>query len=83
MPRGQSAASRALDRAVLCHLAAGWSYQAIAERLGIRPANVSTRVYRTVNRLGAMNRTEAVIVALANQEISLSDIMRLREEAPG
>lgn len=77
----QSPASQEMDRAILCHLAAGWTYQQIADRLGIRPCNVGTRVFRTVNRLGALNRTEAVVVALARGEIDLDSIMRLREEA--
>jgi two-component system, NarL family, response regulator LiaR len=55
------------EREVLALLAAGHSNQEIAERLVVSPSTVKLHVSSILGKLGASNRTEAVVVALEHR----------------
>lgn len=55
-------------------LAATHTADQIATRLGIRPSTVRERLHRTYVKLGAHDRTSAIVTALKRGLIHLDDI---------
>ena len=58
---------------ILALAACGQSNRAIARRLGLSVETVKTHVVGALNRLGACNRTQAVVFALAWRLITLDE----------
>lgn len=59
------------QREILDLLSEGLSGDEVAARLALSPETVKTHVRAAMERLGAQNRTHAVVLGLRNQEIGL------------
>ena len=62
------------ERQVLAGAAAGWSDEEIAAWLGIRRFTVKSHLSRIYKRLNALNRTNAVALALKCGELKFADV---------
>lgn len=63
----------AREREVLQLFAEGYTAEAAASRLGISPFTVTAHANKAVTKLGAMNRTHAVIKAIKLNELVLDE----------
>ena len=61
------------QREVLRLVALGYTYQGIAERLGIEFATTKTHVYQASERIGATCPTHAACIAVARGWITIDD----------
>ena len=64
----------ALDRMILCGIAAGLTNDQIAERLRIDPQLIDGQLAVLIGQLGAKTRTETSLVALRRGVITLDDV---------
>jgi DNA-binding CsgD family transcriptional regulator len=70
---GQGAVLRPREREVLALVASGRTSAAIATQLHLSRNTVESHIRNAVDRLGAANRTHAVVMALGRGEIALPD----------
>lgn len=61
----------ARGKQVLSLVAAGLTNKEISEGLGIKPETVKCHLKQVMNRLGANNRTHAVVIALGKALIDM------------
>lgn len=76
------------EREVLAELAGGLSNKEVAQRLGIEPSTVENHLNHIFRKLGAQNRTQAVVLAIrhglitvgTNQQGCITSMARSQEE---
>lgn len=73
-PTGPGSALTGRQLAILTLAASGLSAGQIAVRLGIQTSTVRERLHRIYVKLGARDRTHAVVIALKRELIDLDDI---------